>query len=107
MLTGIMNRTVEVRFTVWQGVSEPVDEPVYVAPEDATDAASSNNYQNSSLRPRYTFDSFVVGASNRLAHAASVAVAEKPAHAYNPLFLYGGVGFGQNTLAARHWKFMQ
>jgi chromosomal replication initiator protein len=94
LLTGYMENPQNVQFVVWhqeaEGEANPGEEP---RPNLETDHPESR-----SLIGRYRFENFVVGASNRMAHAACMAVADAPARAYNPLFLYGGVGLGKTHL---------
>ena len=75
------------------GPSEPE-----IGLDENTDTQPISSPQLSRLNDKYTFDSFVIGPSNRFSHAAAVAVAEAPAKAYNPLFIYGGSGLGKTHL---------
>ncbi|MBU1026356.1 MAG: chromosomal replication initiator protein DnaA [Candidatus Margulisbacteria bacterium] len=80
------------------GHSEMFTTPLLEETTSSEAAAKPIVASNPFLNQRYTFDSFVIGHGNRFAHAASLAVAEAPAKAYNPLFLYGGVGLGKTHL---------
>ena len=98
LLVGIMNASVAVNFIVNGNDAEVIADEAHPSGQPEPAAVFEQPARPSNMNPRYLFETFVVGSGNRLAHAACLAVAEKPARAYNPLFLYGGVGLGKTHL---------
>lgn len=104
-VANILGRDINIQFVVdsLEEVEEALPPATLLQKPQPLSNGNGHN-QNGTFKERlmlnykYTFDQFIVGASNRLAHAASLAVAEMPAEAYNPLFLYGGVGLGKTHL---------
>ena len=99
ILGKITNEAVKVELSIYQGPADLGREgPAAVEAKSANFRPPEKVASSPALNPRYTFDNFLVGPSNRFAHAAAIAVSKSPAKVYNPLFIYGGVGLGKTHL---------
>lgn len=90
--------TKEIKYQIASGSFTPTALQETTTIREAPRTVAKKSDGNQTLNPKYTFDAFIVGSHNQLAHAASVAVSKKPGSVYNPLFIYGGVGLGKTHL---------